>query len=128
MMNSELKYVDDCWYCNTIIEQIRSTLDLHKTNLFRTTDIVKLVDGEDEKMPKKMSRKTAFNHLKDLKKKNYLINIDLVSKGIVEIARTNPFDIKDQYFYKIKIIDAEYIRKTSPQYLILNDNVKTSTS
>ena len=75
MMNSELKYVHDCWYCNAIIEAMKTKREREfglLSIIFRIIDIVKLVDGEDESMPKKMSRKTAYRHIKELRAKEYL--------------------------------------------------------
>ena len=76
IMNDELKYVNNCWYCNEIMEALSKKAIYRKygllSNMFRITDIVKLVDGEDKEFPKKMSRKTAFKHIKELKKEEYL--------------------------------------------------------
>lgn len=75
MMNSELKYVHDCWYCNAIIEAMKTKREKEfglLSIMFRIIDIVKLVDGEDESMPRKMSRETAYRHIKELRAKEYL--------------------------------------------------------
>ncbi len=82
IMNEELKYVNNCWYCNEIMKSLEALpkKKFYKygllTDLYRITDIVKLVDGENKEFPKKMSRKTAFKHIAELKKEGYLVGLD----------------------------------------------------
>lgn len=138
-MNNELKYVDDCWYCNAIIEallriQKEQQGDGLLSNMFLVTDIVKLVDGENENMPKKMSRKTAFKHIKELKEKDYLENgynnLKLAYGRLMETANsTVPFletlKFRDETINQIiDYIERTHFQPLSIGFRLLFPNVK----
>jgi hypothetical protein len=146
IVNDELKYVDDCWYCNTIMEALLEKSIHHRygllSNMFRITDIVKLVDGEDEKLPKRMSRKTAFKHIKELKEKKYLEdgynNLKIAYSRVDEVGNSVAPFLAVLEFRKETIQEmADFIDKMHIRYLSIglrtmlgevNEIPKTSTS
>jgi HSP90 family molecular chaperone len=145
-MSDELKYVNNCWYCNEIMKALNKKADFYKysllSHMFRITDIVKLVDGEDKAFPKKMSRKTAFKHIKELIKAEYLEdgyhNLKIAYGRLGEtINSTSPFlevlKFKDQTIFQM----ADFIDNMHVKYLTIglrafigkvNELPKTSTS
>lgn len=130
IMNAELKYAKDCWYCNAIIEAL---LEQHKSrenfgllsNMFLESEIVKLVDGENEGMPKRMSRKTAFKHVKELKQKGYLengyANLKLAYSRLAETANSafsfiEVMKFKDETIYQL----ADFLDKMHNKFLAIS--------